>query len=143
MSCVVDASVAAKWFFATEPQSAEALALARDDPALIAPDLVVAETCSAAWKSMRLGRMDSTDVEEIAATLPRYFAELVGIVALGPRAVAMAAQLDHPVYDCFYLALAEARQLPLVTADMRLLARLEASAWSANAVHLAGYRSNA
>jgi predicted nucleic acid-binding protein len=143
VSCVVDASVAAKWFFATEPHAAEALALARDDPGLVAPDLVVAEICNAAWKSMRLGRIELANLEEIAATLPRYFAELVGVVALAPRASAIAAQLDHPVYDCFYLALAEARRLPLVTADTRLLAKLAGSAWSASAVRLADYRSGA
>lgn len=140
MSCVVDASVALKWFFAKEPNSAEALALTLGDPALIAPDLVVAETCNAAWKWLRLGRIEPIELDEIASALPRFFAEFVGAALLVPRAVAIATQLDHPVYDCLYVALAEARRLPLVTADARLLARLAGSAWAANAVHLADYQ---
>ena len=40
-----------------------------------------------------------------------------------------SAALDHPVYDCLYLALAEAEDARLVTADQRLLTRLRGSAW--------------
>jgi len=37
----------------------------------------------------------------------------------------MAQQLAHPVYDCVYLALAERERATLITADERLLGRLE------------------
>lgn len=40
---------------------------------------------------------------------------------LAPRAAALARELDHPVYDCFYLALAEAEGAALITADRRLV----------------------
>jgi predicted nucleic acid-binding protein len=32
-------------------------------------------------------------------------------------AVSLATELDHPVYDCFYLALAQRLDVPLGTAD--------------------------
>jgi predicted nucleic acid-binding protein len=38
-----------------------------------------------------------------------------------PRALNLAIELGHPVYDCIYLALAEAMQDELLTADGRLL----------------------
>jgi len=41
--------------------------------------------------------------------------------------MALALELDHPVYDCFYLALAELERNSMVTADQRLLARLSGS----------------
>jgi predicted nucleic acid-binding protein len=46
-----------------------------------------------------------------------------------PRALTIARALGHPIYDCVYLALAEAENKPLVTADARFLARLVDSPW--------------
>ena len=37
-------------------------------------------------------------------------------------AIEISFDLRHPVYDCVYLALALQRQVPLVTADERLVA---------------------
>jgi predicted nucleic acid-binding protein len=36
--------------------------------------------------------------------------------------MALAIRLKHPIYDCFYLALAERERCALVTADARLIA---------------------
>lgn len=141
MTAVIDASVAVKWFFVSEPHAAEAYALLREEAEPIAPDIVIAEACNAAWKSLRLGRIRPDKLAEIAVTLPRYFAELADAAALAPRAVAIAAQLDHPVYDCLYLALSEARDALLVTADVRLLSKLSGTPWAARARSLADYRS--
>jgi predicted nucleic acid-binding protein len=44
--------------------------------------------------------------------------------SLAPRALELALNLDHPVYDCFYLALAEAETAQMVTADRHLERRL-------------------
>jgi predicted nucleic acid-binding protein len=38
---------------------------------------------------------------------------------LAASASRLAVDLDHPVYDCFYLALAVQEQAPVVTADRR------------------------
>jgi predicted nucleic acid-binding protein len=72
---------------------------------------------------------------------PRFFDALVSATGLAPRAVAIAGQLDHPVYDCFYLALAEAEQADLVTADMRLVGRVRATSWEQRTVSLSEYNS--
>ena len=39
-----------------------------------------------------------------------------------PEALRLAQLLDHPVYDCVYLALALLREVPVVTADRRFVA---------------------
>jgi predicted nucleic acid-binding protein len=39
-------------------------------------------------------------------------------------ATRLAIDLDHPAYDCLYLALAIARDCPFVTADERFLRKL-------------------
>ena len=116
MSLVVDASVALKWFLSEEPLANQALAVVQDGAALIAPDFLIAEVCNAAWRSARLGRISQVQVVEIATSLPRAFDAFFSGAGLAPRAVAIAGQLDHPVYDCLYLALAEAEQARFVTA---------------------------
>jgi predicted nucleic acid-binding protein len=139
VSLVVDASVALKWFLTEEPQAAQALAIVQDGTTLIAPDFLVAEVCNAAWRSARLGRITQAQVDEIAASLPRFFDALVSATGLAPRAVAIAGQLDHPVYDCFYLALAEKEQSNLVTADMQLVGKVRATPWQPLAISLSEY----
>ena len=140
MSLVVDASVALKWFLSEEPHASQAVAVVQDGATLIAPDFLIAEVCNAAWRSARLGRISQAQVDAIAANLPRFFDSLVSVSSLARRAVAIAGQLDHPVYDCLYLALAEAEQAELVTADMRLLSKVQATTWEQRVVDLTGYR---
>jgi predicted nucleic acid-binding protein len=50
--------------------------------------------------------------------------ELVPMRRLARRAVDLAVPLDHPAYECMYLALAKAMERPFVTADTRLLRKL-------------------
>jgi hypothetical protein len=90
------------------PNASRAPAILQDGVTLIAPDFLIAEVCNAAWRSARLGRVSLAQLGEIAANLPRFFDALVSATVLAPRAVAIAGRLDHPVYDCLYLALAEA-----------------------------------
>jgi len=139
VSLVVDASVALKWFLCEEPLSNQALAVVQDGAALIAPDFLIAEVCNAAWRSARLGRISQVQVVEIATSLPRAFDAFFSAAALAPRAVAIAGQLDHPVYDCLYLALAEAEQARFVTADVQFLDKLRATTWEPWAIGLAEY----
>jgi predicted nucleic acid-binding protein len=132
---VVDASVAVKWFL-VEPGDREALAiLDRDDP-LIAPELVVAEVVNAVWKRLTTSGIDRTQAADVPLAVPRMFAELRPLVPLAARTLELAAELRHPVYDCFYLALAEERSVKLVTADRRLISRLAGTPWEDQAIGL-------
>jgi predicted nucleic acid-binding protein len=140
VSLVVEASGALKWFLSEELHASQALAVVQGGATLIAPDFLIAEVCNAAWRSARLGRISQAQVDAIAANLPRFFDSLVSASSLARRAVAIAGQLDHPVYDCLYLALAEAEQAELVTADMRLLSKVQATTWEQRVVDLTGYQ---
>jgi predicted nucleic acid-binding protein len=75
-------------------------------------------------------------VDEIAASLPQFFDKLASAAGLAQRAVIIAGQLDHPVYDCLYLALAEAEETSLVTADLKLLGKVRATAWEQRTINL-------
>ena len=140
MTLIIDASVALKWYLSDEPHAAEAQRLLDSGEHLIAPDIVVAEVCNAAWLGVRAGRVTQGQAEAIARSLPSPFGLLVGGPALAERAVAIAGQLNHPVYDCFYLALSEARDTLLVTADTRLLKRIANTNWAIRARSLTDYR---
>ena len=126
---VVDASVAIKWFI-QEPDRAAARRLLEPGNHLIAPELLVAEVSSAMWKHLMAGKGDARQAPLTAASLPRFFARLMSIAPLAARALEIAAELRHPVHDCFYLALAEREDATLVTADRRLIGRLAGSRWA-------------
>jgi predicted nucleic acid-binding protein len=125
---VVDASVAIKWFI-LEPDRAAARQLLEPDKRLIAPELLLAEVANAMWKRVMTGAGDARQAPLAAASLPRFFTRLVSLTPLATKALAIAAELRHPVYDCFYLALAEEQDATMVTADRRLVARLVGSRW--------------
>ena len=127
MTLVVDASVALKWFV-DEDGSPRAVSLLSSGEPMIAPDLVVAEVCNAAWKSLRRREIDAAQFDEIAANVSRAFARLVSLDQLIRRAAVLAREMDHPIYDCLYLALAEAEDVAMVTADQRLVAAVRGTA---------------
>jgi predicted nucleic acid-binding protein len=131
MALIVDASVAIKWFI-DEPGSDLARRLWRGEPDLLAPDLIVPEVCNAAWRKVRLGQSDPMQAMGIAGRLRYGVLELRPTAPLVSKAVEIALDLNHPVYDCFYLALAEAEKVGLVTADRRLESRLRNATWRAS-----------
>lgn len=121
MTIIVDASVAVKWIL-PEPGSSAAAALREEDTDLIAPSLVAAEVGNAIWKAVRegaLGRIEAADGLEAALG---WFRSLIPIEELHVRALALALEFRHPIYDCFYLALAERENAPVATADEGLIA---------------------
>ena len=125
---VVDASVALKWFV-RERGSAEAKGLLADDADLEAPELVVAELCNAASRLARMGALDGAACDLVAGETPSLFHRIYPLVPLAPRAMVIARAVDHPVYDCFYVALAEQRASRLVTADGKLIGRFRGTEW--------------
>jgi predicted nucleic acid-binding protein len=124
---VIDASVAVKWFL-QEAGTAEAAALQRSQQ-LIAPDLIVAEVLNSVWRNARIGKVSSAAVTNTAAQLPSLFSALIPSADLLARAATIALALDHPAYDCFYIALAERDGVDLITADRRLLGKIKGTAF--------------
>lgn len=122
MIIVVDASVALRWCFALDG-SDRADELFRSDDHLIAPDLVIAEITNAAWKFVIFDGMPAETAMSAVREVAKAFEELVPMSVLKDRALAIAVELRHPAYDCFYLALAERNASPLVTVDDRLMRR--------------------
>jgi predicted nucleic acid-binding protein len=92
---------------------------------LAAPDLLIPETLNTFWKLARAGQ----SVPERSLVLALLDGiRIVSSRSCAGRAADLAEQLDHPVYDCIYLALAEAESDVVVTVDQRLVTKLRSRA---------------
>ena len=116
---VVDASVAVKWVVAEDGSDAAAALL--DGRPLVAPELILPECANILWKKATRGELTADEASLAANLLARMEVELVGHRPSMPAALGLALRLGHPAYDCAYLALAIERDLPMVTADRRLV----------------------
>jgi predicted nucleic acid-binding protein len=123
MNLVVDASVAVKWLFEEQDSDrAEALLTSAGDNRLklVAPVILSAEIANALWKRMRRGDMDRQKTLETGERFDEVCPVLLPIEDLVQRALELAIDSRHPVYDCLYVALAEQLSSELITADERL-----------------------
>ncbi|MGQ0675555.1 MAG: type II toxin-antitoxin system VapC family toxin [Rhodospirillales bacterium] len=135
MTLVIDASVCMHWF-SSEPENIAALRLLDGNETLVAPDLVVPEVCSAVWKAVHARVLVEKQAETIVSRFVSAFSSIFPNGPLRDRAFAIACALDHPVCDCFYIALAEQQDARMVTADERLVRRVQKTAWQAKVVLL-------
>jgi len=114
---VIDASVAIKWVI-DESGTRQALLLRQHR--LSAPDLLVSECENILWKKVRSRELSAEEAIFAARLLARSDIRLEVTRPLLEAAVRLAIALDHPAYDCTYLALAQVLSCPLVTADAQL-----------------------
>ena len=135
MSLVVDASVVIKWFV-EEVLTEEADRVLQADDALFAPSLLVVEITNIAWKKALRGEIESEQAHLIASSIHQGPLELIPDLLLHQRALALGFEIEHSIYDCLYLALAERLDCPLVTADARLVRKLEPTSHSGRLVHV-------
>jgi len=119
---VIDASVALKWV--VEEDGTPAALVLRRKSRLIAPELLVAECANILWKKVRRNELTSDEALLAARLLQGADVELLPTRSLLEPATRIAIELDHPAYDCLYLALAIESQCRFVTADESLLRKL-------------------
>lgn len=129
MSLVVDASVVIKWFI-EEPLHEEARRFLLDGEVLHAPDLLISEVGNITWKLLSQGKIEDNQASHMVSSLIELPVTLHSSTELISRAVQLAVAIKHPVYDCLYLACAEALSCRLVTADKKLKKALSATSWS-------------
>lgn len=123
---LLDTSVAVKWFVA-EVDSGKALDLQqahlRDDLQLHASDILLLESANAL-------RYAGLSEERILQDLETFSALGVEIIPFSidvlNSAVSLSLEHDLAVYDAYFLALAQAMEIPLITADRKMLSRLTA-----------------
>ncbi len=126
MELLLDSSVIAKWFL-DEPGTERAIALQNQYlsglVSLFYAELSLFEVANALHFS---GRFTAAEVVEAIAALEALNMQRLGFDqgALN-RAVQLAEQHGTAVYDSYLVALAEKRQILFLTADHKLLRRLQ------------------
>ncbi len=81
--------------------------------------LLIAECANIFWKKLRREELSEEEALIAARVLEQADIELLPTRHLLGSATSLAIELDHPAYDCIYLALAIARNWRFVTADER------------------------
>jgi predicted nucleic acid-binding protein len=117
---VVDASVVIPCFV---PERFSAAARSWLDAAdlLLAPELLALECANALWKKLRRGEITPGDAGDALEQVLGGLIELRPAAILARAAFRLASDLAHPVYDCTYVALADAENAELLTADRELV----------------------
>ena len=110
---VVDTSVAVKW---SVPESGTEAALALLGLSLSAPDVLIAELGHVLTKKVRVRQVPAEIAAAAFIEIPSQLL-LVECRSLDRRAFQLALELHHSIFDCYFLALAEAAGGELVTAD--------------------------
>jgi predicted nucleic acid-binding protein len=127
MTCVVDASVAAKWLL---PAAGEDLLEQSNrlleryigrDLQLLAPDLIGAEIGNVLWKAVRRKRISAANAENSLRRFTELSIPFVPSSELLVRSLQISITCDRSFYDSLYVALALSTRTELVTADERLV----------------------
>lgn len=126
-SCVVDASVAAKWVL---PAAGEGLLEqanrwierhVRHELQLLAPDLIEAEIGNVLWKAVRRKRISPADAGNSLRRFTELGIQTIPTSGLLDRTLQIATDCDRSFYDSLYIAVALATKTELITADERLV----------------------
>ncbi len=126
MIIVIDASVAAKWFF-QEEHSEDALSLLGNPFELKAPDFLYLELENLLCKRTRRKELSITEALEMKDEIISMPISSYPSAELRERAFELALETKSSVYDCLYLTLAEALDGRMVTADGKFFQALSNS----------------
>ena len=138
-SFVIDTSVAIKWIIDEEGSDDADLLRSAD---MAAPALLRIEAGNVLRTITARQDVSADDAIQLFVLLQTAPVAIVDAdEALELRALELALELQHPVYDCVYLALAERMDRRLITADRRFLRGLAGTAYSHLAIELADIRA--
>jgi predicted nucleic acid-binding protein len=118
-ACVLDASAAVRLILG-DPAAAAMAEQIREAALVLAPELMLSEVANTLWKLQRAGHLVDLDPQQLLADARDLVDRVEPDRHLQSEALALACHLNHPVYDCLYLALARREAASLISADQRL-----------------------
>lgn len=138
MLLVTDASVAVKSVL-TEDDSEAARHLMNGEHELHVPRVLVAELTNALWSKVQSGLLTPSEASQAQELVLALHLEWVNDEVLAADALRIAIDLNHPVYDCVYLALANRIDGILITADTRFANKVVGTDHSGRVVLLSDF----
>ncbi|MFL6202661.1 MAG: type II toxin-antitoxin system VapC family toxin [Thermoanaerobaculia bacterium] len=118
---VVDASVAAQWYFPEEHTEIAESLLETAKIELLAPDLLHVEMAVLVRERVRRGEIDPGTAERVMEALRKAPVDVKSSSDLAQQAVSLSLREGIGLHDAFYLTLGMQAGCPVVTADPRLV----------------------
>ncbi|MCP9915861.1 type II toxin-antitoxin system VapC family toxin [Cyanobium sp. ATX 6F1] len=118
-ACVIDASAVVR-IITAHPEAQVCIEALATASLVIAPELMLTEVSNVLWKLQRAQALGGIDPQDLLHDARDLINHVEPDRVLQAEALALACHLDHPVYDCLYLALARREAAVLLTADRRL-----------------------
>lgn len=129
LNIIIDASVLAKWFFRHEEESKMALKIQDDFTtggiSITLPYLVFYEIGNLLKSAVIRSRLDEKKALKIYRDFLELDFEIYMTNELLQNSLEIAMRYDISVYDASYVAIADYLQIPLITADQKLLQKVK------------------
>lgn len=94
------------------------------------------EVAHALWKKVQASQLDQASAESGILALARIVDRTVPAQGLLSAAMRLSYELPHPIYDCLYLAMAQAEDVRVLTADVQFARTLQARGFGGHVEYL-------
>lgn len=112
---VIDSSIALQWVLPEADGERSRVYLGAPDAG--APDVILLEVANVLAKKVRSALMSGDEAQNALSIVRDGLDRIVESSSLVSRALELSVALNHPVYDCVFLACAEYAGGQLVTRD--------------------------
>ncbi len=126
---VIDADIAAKWFFDEVGTAAARRVLSRDNQ-LHAPDFILLEIDNLCCRRIRLGEINLKEAQAVRTGFRKLPIQMHPFELLIEPAYEIANEIEAGLYDSLYIALAALLNGRLITADKRFFNKAAASPYA-------------
>lgn len=87
---------------------------------VVAPALYVYEAANVMWKYHQISGLPKAELSHVFQHMVELVDEFIGAEQLAEKAITLACELNHPVYDAVYLVACQNWNAALLTLDTKL-----------------------